>query len=94
MFSFRPAEHELASLHWQAQPWARREAFLAFQGFGFEPGGMSSCAKPPMLCLLRCLARTSTIKSFSIGHVPALAFRAQWFQTARRTCLRKTDSEN
>lgn len=29
-----------------------------------------------------------------IGHVPALAFRAQWFQTARWTCLRKTDSEN
>jgi hypothetical protein len=74
---------EVASLYRQAPPWARDlssgasmvyfrlpRGISRFPGFVFKPAGMSSCAKPPMLCLLRCLARTSTMKLFSLATFP------------------------
>jgi hypothetical protein len=56
---------EVASLYWQPQQWAREvskwcmivyfrlpRGISRFPGFGFEPAGMSSCAKPP--CFASC----------------------------------------
>jgi hypothetical protein len=71
-----------------------REAFLGFEGVRFRTCGNVLLCKTLQALPLALSGTNEYHEIVLIGHVPALAFRAQWFQTARWTCLRKTDSEN
>jgi hypothetical protein len=105
----RPGDdhEEVASPYWQAQQWAHdvskwvhdRLFSIAEGHFSVSRVRFRTCGDV-LLCktlhaLPLALSGTNEYHEMVlIGHVPALAFRAQWFQTARWTCLRKTDSEN
>jgi hypothetical protein len=90
---------EVASLYRQAPPWARDLSSGASIVYFRLPGGHFSVSRVGfqtcrnvLLCktahaLPLALSGTNEYHEIVlIGHVPALAFRAQWFQTARRTC--------
>jgi hypothetical protein len=103
----QPPGVKVASLDRHAPPWGRDLSSGASIVYFRLPKGIprfsrvrfQTCGNV-LLCktthaLPLALSRTNEYHEIVlIGHVPALAFRAQWFQTVRWTCLRKTDSEN